>query len=297
MASASEQLDNFLESQLICHHCKGFPRVGEHRWYRCVSEVHQHLLCQHCIEDNQIDVCPCHETYCFNYCEIVEELLERKTIFKCKNQARGCTEVLEKESMLEHQAECIYRLIECPFSMCCEKVQFRQYLDHLTMDTTHRIRQLKSLNGEELFDKKNFCTQSLQKGTICTLRPTAFEFYERIFFNFAIKFCGMFYHMVFILGSSEEAKNYSYTIKYFGKPGKFNIIAFTGQVRPIDDSPENMYESADSFVYPFTAMEHGFGGLTNDFIDKNRVLTYSVKIINKWAIIKNNMFQTNTKSK
>ena len=294
-------MDQFYENQLVCHHCKGFPIVDETRWYRCVDEDQQHLLCQHCVEDNQIDVCPCRQAYSYYHCEVIEEVLERKRIFKCKNQGRGCPEILESESMIEHQEECIYRLIECPFSMCCEQVQYREFLDHLTVtDTTHRIRQLKSEKGEELFDTKKICIESQprRRGTnICILPPTAFHFYGRAFFNFAIKYGGMFYHMVFILGSSEEAKNYSFTMKYYGKRGKSNIVAFTGQVHPIDHSPEEMYDSPDSFIYPFTAIESGFGGLTNDFIDDNGNLKYSLKIINQWILIRNNLFQTKSNNK
>ena len=103
-----------LRDQWKCRICENGPRAGRVSWYKCNAE---HSICQDCYketcqtEDN-LEKKICNEIVLKKPCKLTEALLSMKSMrFMCVNESRGCKEILDKEAMIYHEAECIYRLI------------------------------------------------------------------------------------------------------------------------------------------------------------------------------------------
>ena len=83
--------------------------------------------------------------------------------FKCENISRGCQESSDKENMILHQTECIYRLVNCPRINCELKVPFHDLLDHM--------RQKNCKIATDLFDL-NECTYTWgDKSSVSSFKP------------------------------------------------------------------------------------------------------------------------------
>ena len=128
---AKQDFSQTLNEQLKCHICGSRVKAGKHHWYKC-SASDYHLVCQDCKEVKGRTRCSCCQQISEKYCQVIEALLNvDKMQFKCENLARGCQESSDKESMIFHQIECIYRLVKCPRIVCESKVPFYQLLDHM----------------------------------------------------------------------------------------------------------------------------------------------------------------------
>ena len=118
---------NVLKERLKCKICENGVKAGKLRWFRCLK---QHQICETCKVN--AEKCPCGKDILEDHCEIIEELLKSKTMqFSCANESRGCPEVQCEESMLLHENECVYRLVQCPNMYCKSKVPFNELLEHM----------------------------------------------------------------------------------------------------------------------------------------------------------------------
>ena len=118
-----------LKDQWKCGICENGPRAGRVSWYKCNAE---HSICQDCYdcykykETCQTEITKtirkrgkdklkkkiCNAIVLKKPCKLTEALLRMKSMrFMCVNESRGCKEILDKEAMIYHEAECIYRLI------------------------------------------------------------------------------------------------------------------------------------------------------------------------------------------
>ena len=112
---AKNDFSNVLHEELKCIICDNGVIAGKHRWYKCMQG---HTVCQDCKEVKGMKKC-CSPFIPGGHCKMTESLLNvDKMQFKCENLSRGCGEELEKESMIFHQTECIYRLVKCPGKDC-----------------------------------------------------------------------------------------------------------------------------------------------------------------------------------
>ena len=140
MASAAKHAKtdfcNVLHEELKCFICENGVIAGKHRWYKCMQG---HMVCQDCKEVRGKNAWACSCKFPFvqgGHCKMTESLLNLdKMQFKCENLSRGCQEKLEKESMIFHQTECIYRLVKCPGKDCKFEVSvlFHELIEHMKM--------------------------------------------------------------------------------------------------------------------------------------------------------------------
>merc|ERR1712049_79102 len=117
--------------KLKCQVCETGPTAGKSQWYECLSH---HQICKDCkIGDTKdLNKCPCGRFISSEHCPMVEDLLKLKTtVFKCKNTKEGCREFLEKEAMISHEPECIYRSVKCPDILCKSKIPFHELILHM----------------------------------------------------------------------------------------------------------------------------------------------------------------------
>ena len=103
-------------------------------------------------------------------------------------------------------------------------------------------------------------------------RPVVFEFDGRIFYSVIDKSDALF-HWIQILGSPNEAKNYSYTLEYHANDASQSTNVYTNRVIPID-------ETRDSIISEFNCFAMAFGMIKAQFMDKDGNFKYSVQIRN-----------------
>ena len=262
--------------QLKCQVCKSGPRPDKVSRYNC---LYGHVICQDC--ESKMDP------------ELWTLLLNSMQV-KCINKSKGCNEVLNKEAMILHEPECIqnYRLVACPRdheSML--KMPFHKLLHHLKKEHSLGYRHFKKLSFNEKLIQNipfkdgayystmwlyystvmikidgNFFIHSMRE--ICTKEPKDTdpdlpEFYGK----------AQIYQWVHFIGSPKEAKNYTYTLEYYGNDDSTSI--FTGQVIPVDED----YDSIVSNYNSFKCFKIDFAQFASQFI-KNKQIKYSIMIRN-----------------
>ena len=143
---AKQDSSQILYEKLKCYICESRLKAGKHHWYRCLQG---HMICQDCRDAKERKTvfgtdtdtrfpktCVCTKIIPPQFCEVIEALLNAdKMEFKCENLTRGCQESSDKENMILHQTECIYRLVICPWGFCRRsEVPFHELLDHMKPD-------------------------------------------------------------------------------------------------------------------------------------------------------------------
>ena len=245
MASASGQdlgqdLNETIYEKLKCYICESRLQAGKHHWYRCTQA---HLICQDCREVKEKKNCSCTKYIPLQHCEFIEALLNvDKMQFKCENLSRGCQENMEKDDMIFHQTECIYRLVKCPLHKCEVEVPFHELLEH--METTNCCTTI--------ITKTTFGKKVKEYHLIIAAKPLPerVEIENKNFFiSFKVK-DGLFYHWVQFLGSPHEANNFSYTLEYFEKESEKIAFSQTSNVFSIDETVESILENGKCLGAP-----------------------------------------------
>ena len=183
--------------------------------------------------------------------------------FKCKNDSKGCQEYLGEEAMIFHESECIYRVVECPNLDCSAKVQFYKLLAIMEKKKEFSVAKI-GIQQCQLTDQE-FLTGKFK------MIPIRFEMDGKVFFSIGQVEGETFYHWVYMIGSQFEAKNYSYTLEYFGTSK--STCTYTGQVVPIDEPSQSIIKIGNCFGMSCKVFKL-------QFIDENFRFNYSVKIRN-----------------
>ena len=236
---AKQDFSQTLNEQLKCHICGSRVKAGKHHWYKC-SASDYHLVCQDCKEVKGRMRCSCCQQISEKYCQVIEALLDVDKIqFKCENLSRGCQENMEKEDMIFHQTECIYRLVKCPYHKCGLEVPYYELLEHV--ETTNCSFPTKKTTT---FGKKEKEYQALNFEMPL---PHLVEIENKTFIiSWKVK-DGVFYHWIHFVGSSHEAKNFSYTLEYFEKESEEIACSQTSKVFSIDETADSIIENGKCF--------------------------------------------------
>merc|ERR1712062_18482 len=269
MASESGQdFSQTLYEKLECYICKSGLRAGKHHWYRCTQD---HRICQDCREVEEKKNCSCTKFIPLKYCEVIEALLSLdKMQFKCENLSRGCQESSDKENMILHQTECIYRLVKCPSIYCETKVPFHELLDHMEPDC------LLKKDSHGLYNEYVY-TYNVKSPDDAYYNPIKITAENKIFFSVIRIEDGMLYHWIHFYGSPIEANNYSYTLEYYNDSKTPEVAcSFRDQVVPIDETSDTIIENGNCFAISRKQFENKF--VTTD--DDDESFKFSVKIRN-----------------
>ena len=261
MASLLEDLRN----DLVCQMCQNHARPGKRQWYRCLK---LHQICQDCkvITDDLVEFdrykCSCGEPISKEYCKMTEKWLSSPGLkFNCGNAKNGCQETHSENALLEHESECIYRFVPCPFkalnNWCKKRVTYQKVIQHY--EKRHNI--LKELKAPVAW---NELAMSGRKGFF---RPVKISFSNRMFLLCSKTDSLIHYQWVYLLGSPNEAKHFSYTLKFNG----LDTITFQGRVASIDESFQTI--SGKCFAIPHKNFK-------NQIVDENSNYEYSLNIRN-----------------
>ena len=240
MASAAKyaksDFSNVLHEELKCFICENGVSAGKHRWYKCIQG---HTVCQDCKEVKGKKECSCSKPFVEGgHCKMTESLLNLdKMQFKCENLHRGCQENKEKESMIFHQTECIYRLVICPGRNCKSQVPFHELLEHMKMNKAILPEEAVKMTFREkkAFSSKIFLAMiEIESKTFLTCLTTSKGFTET----------GMIHYWIYFVGSPQEAKHYSYTLECQNEEGTTKNT-FVCQVVSIDETVDSIIRNGN----------------------------------------------------
>ena len=269
-----------IRNDIVCQVCESRPRPGKTQWYRCLK---LHQICQDCRGKNEY--CSCGKLIeisglCFDqtmqYCKMTEDLLNVKGMkfqISCKHKKNGCQETFS-ESELDHEDECIFRVVPCPWnaiivSVKCEaKVTFQNVIQHFK--ESHA--KMKSMdNGERHFLQFGE-NGNRRNGVNCYEYPQKLEINGTTFMMFGKLMDKIFYRWVYIVGSPKEAKHFSFTFKLFGQNDSVTSVNY-GKVAAIDESFETLMKAGKCFTFAHQSF-------MAQFVDENLKHEYSLEIRN-----------------
>ena len=207
MASAEADWQGFSQvfyEQLKCYICESHLNAREDRWYQCQAF---HWICHDC--KTVKGRCSCGFSFGTNYCQLIKAALSVDTMrFKCENLSRGCKETSDKEGMIVHQTECIYRLVKCPWIPCKSFNMVHKLNDH--MENCFDIKPIKGFFGRkieltaefDLFDNMD------------AWKPRKLEIDQYVFMEVRSAVKEAFCHWIYFVGSPNEARKFDFTIDY-----------------------------------------------------------------------------------
>ena len=266
--NADKDKSQILNEILKCQKCKTGPRAGQsHEWYMDRFDKEK---------ENCLFLCDGCRGKLPRFSESLKDLLTSETVrFKCKNDGKGCQEYIGEDVMIFHESECIYRVVECPNLDCSAKVQFYKLLAIMEKKKEFSVAKI-GIQQCQLTDQE-FLTGKFK------MIPIRFEMDGKVFFSIGQVEGETFYHWVYMIGSQFEAKNYSYTLEYFGTSR--STCTYTGQVVPIDESSHSIIKIGNCFGMNYKVFKL-------QFIDENFRFNYSVKIRNLKEEAKDENFES-----
>ena len=226
MAASFEDLNKTvtdMRNDLNCQICGTTPRPGKTQWFRCLK---LHQICQDCQSKNE--KCSCGEPISKEHCKIIEKLLSTKRMkLNCKNTKNGCRQVLADFALEDHESECFYREIQ--FSAAKNTI-FKDFVGEVIPkypEVQHPISRYQ---------------QSVQKDNDVYSAILRFQFAMKtfLFMQSFTKEKLIICAKVYIVGSPEEAKHFSFNLKYFGPK---SYTTFGGQVMSVDETIDSVMKT------------------------------------------------------
>ena len=253
-----------MRSDLVCHKCGVFARPGKRKWYRCMN---MHQICQDCkaiCKEN--GKCPCGQAILNEYCKMTEKLLSVKGLkFNCKNTKHGCRETVDENALEDHESECIYRSVPCPFGLETEFVGKRTTFQ----DVVQILEKRKDSMADGKMKSVKLTDEQLYDDDYVT-NPIKLCVNQRMFLLCGLMENKIMHRWIHIIGTPNEAKHFSFTLKYFGENA---TNTFEGKVVAIDDTFEAIFAAGKYFAFPQKAF-------VSQFVDENRMFKFSFKIRN-----------------
>ena len=239
-----------IRNDVVCQVCEDPARPGNRHWYRCMK---LHQICQDCKEKKK--KCSCGDPILTEYCRQTEKLFSVMGLkFKCVNTKNGCQETFFENALKEHEFECIFRQVPCPYNSlssgyCTDKIYFHDVIQHY--ESQHNEDE-KLCDFSDKFGISSF-------GQLGTLGMSGEDYYidpDKITLNNqTFLFCqktrnNIIYKWVYILGSPIEAKHFSYTLKLIGRETK---SFFEGKMATIDEPFDTLFKAGKCFAIPHEA--------------------------------------------
>ena len=202
----------------------------------------------------------------------------------CKNKKNGCQDTFSENALEDHERGCIFRVVPCPLTAileCKAKVLVQNVMQHFE-DTHFKMGSLSSDKNEPRFE--SFTEYGFQ-GDDCYLLPLKFEIDGKGFiFTGKIK-DKIHYRWVYIIGSPEEAKHFTFVCKLFGKNASAASNLFEAKVAAIDESFDALMEAGKCFTIAHRAF-------VAQFVNKDRKYEYSLDIRNLKEEVKDENYES-----
>ena len=268
-------LSEILNESLKCKLCGSGPKAEKPHWYHCTGLV-DHQICQDCKEIRLSRKCSCGEEISESFCALTEKILKLDLMqFKCRNVNRGCKETPGGKTMIEHEAECISRLVQCPHCNCQSEVPFKELLDHMTKQNHFRNGFVKQ--GKQFTYTSEIKAEYFEKGRF-NYMPRKFQFDERVFFLTGRHYGETLHFWIHLVGSKYEAKNFCYNFELHGTNPNTKT-SFVGEVLPIDETTSDILRANKCFGIKYDIFK-------TQFTDEDRKYKISICMRNMKAEVK-----------
>jgi len=261
MAASFEDLNKTvtdMRNDLNCQICGNTPRPGKTQWFRCLK---LHQICQDCQSKNE--KCSCGEPISKEHCKIIEKLLSTKRMkLNCKNTKNGCREVLADFALKDHESECFYREIPLYDG---GKAIFKNFVGEVIPKYPEVKHPISRNQGSQPYTEANDSYKTILR----------FQFGMKTFISLHYLWSPLtIYAVVYIVGSPEEAKHFSFTLKYFGQK---SYITFGGQVMSVDETIDSVMKTKGMDGKVFHTDRRYFEKM---FVNKDGKFEYSLEVKN-----------------
>ena len=171
---------------------------------------------------------------------IIAKLLQHLP-WMCQNYKTGCREIsMNVEELEHHHGKCIYRLVFCPDIQCQSvcKVLFKDVFDHLK--AFHKLNEYQMVIGKPLVTKKKTGGNKVENGSYW-YPGNITSSCGSSFFAIAKVDNNTIYSCIVLMGSTDQARNYSYTCAVTSNIGE--KFVFSGPVPTVDRSVDDIIAS------------------------------------------------------
>jgi len=225
-------MDDKMKEVMECPVCLKLPRKGP--IFQCGRG---HCVCSICRP--KLAKCPlCEGAFIETRNLIFEKLLAIPMKHACKFADYGCQFEETIMPLEHHERECRYRLVSC-FSIfgCDEHVSLAYLLEHMRQKHSDVITE-DTNNWNWALTSEGFDQE--QDIWYC---PTYFSHDGQNFFSECMhSSVGQWYTWVYMTGSEEECKKWTYTVRLFSTEKKNQELIFRGSCVPVDLAQERIAE-------------------------------------------------------
>ena len=246
---------------LICRICN-VSNTHHIDWYRC---AHLHPICELCRWNNR---CSCGQEILKAHDKLVKSILSNKNMpYQCNNKIRGCRETLPEANLKDHEDnECIYRPVNCP--NCQSRMAFNAIVDHYQINHPWNTE----FTTNEAKETKLKIVGNYVANACMTYEPFKFELYGKVFIATGKLSHGKFQFWIYLIGTREEAKHFSFSIQMEGQCSEMPTqFQYNGPVSSIDDT---------TCSYARLGVTLGLDMFRCQFMDQNNETSFSLKIRN-----------------
>jgi len=219
------QTSEDMREDLECPVCLKIPRNTP--IYQCDKG---HIHCKTC--HPRLNRCPICRSSIGDTRSLMAEKIISRLPTKCNFEDYGCTEP-EKlpEEMSIHEKSCYFRMVKCIKSSCKETFVLAEAIEHFTQKHPHiNINQNAFKEAITTFKRDS---EEISKRSSWT--PVHLQCKDRHFLvSRRQNEHGYFAISVYILGSEEESKDFTCTIKAHNKVNNTKLLAMESMVHPID---------------------------------------------------------------
>ena len=276
MATCHEDFLTEMQSNLVCQVCEDRARPEKKQWYRCLN---LHQICQDC--KGKWEKCTCGQLISIEYCKMTEKLLSSRSLkFNCVNSKNGCNVTLTQNDLKDHESECFFRFVPCPhpFPVNCKtkEVIFRDVIEHYEKEHGELEEKNTSQTIGASFNDHG------ASGNDGYTAPQKFCVNNRMFILCGKHQSSNFYRWLYLHGSPNEAKHFSFTLK-FDSPKA--TMTFEGKVAAFDENFHTLSKAGKCFAIP-----HGI--FMDQFVDEDRKFKYILEIRNLKEEVKDENYES-----
>ena len=234
---------SLMKSLLECPVCYTIPR--NQSIFLCSNS---HKICQTCFDLLELKICP------QGKCEYKDEqpmrnrdlekiIAECDIDLSCHNWREGCTVEAKKKELEEHETECDFRKVPCPFS-CGSETMFRKIQDHLK--ESHRSTHFKG-KGEFLSITWILKERHFSGNSKIFVNGVWENMDGQRFYCHLQKLDGKWISWICVEGGERTARKWKSKIKIKSKNADDNI-EFEGNVFSIDCTKTELVSSGECFT-------------------------------------------------
>ena len=167
---------------------------------------------------------------------------------------------------------------------CKAKVLVQNVIQHFE-ETHFKMASFAPDKNERHINKFGSLNEHGSQGIDCYYVPLKFEIDGKSFIS-AGKIKDKIHHRwVYIIGSPEEAKHFSFVFKLFGKSASAASNLFEAKVAAIDESFDALMKAGKCFTIPHQAF-------MAQFVDKDLKFEHSIKIKNLKEEVKDENYES-----